>query len=307
MYDHRGQRYQHIRQNICRYNIVFLISDSILNGFVIDDVSDHHIESIRRNAVGFLIFLHSRNCTGIQIGAHRMFCSKLQSDDGKDSASRAHIQQLRFRCHIFFQLTDAELCCLVHTGSEGCARINMDDHLVFVLFLHFFPGRNDQNVVHIELLEIRLPVIDPVLVLCLGLCDRTFSQIQKFLQFIQRFFHIRQDLFLVVLRLQIEVQISHAVVLGHIRQDIHEHLLLVIFRQRLPVLNLHALDAGLRQRSNDDVFHFRTGLQGKFVPFHRFWLLFFLCLLYPLSQLFFQPLLLYPLIQKHCIDRHCDQ
>ena len=46
--------------------------------------------------------------------------------------------------------------------------IDMHDHLAFIFRLYFFPGRNDQDIIHIELVKIFFPVIDPVLVLCLG-------------------------------------------------------------------------------------------------------------------------------------------
>ena len=38
--------------------------------------------------------------------------------NGEDTASRPHIQQLRLCCHIFSQLPDAKLCSLVHTGGK---------------------------------------------------------------------------------------------------------------------------------------------------------------------------------------------
>ena len=67
-------------------------------------------------------------------------------------------------CHKFLQLTNYQLGCLVHTSSKSCTWINVKDHLIFIFFLHFFPGWNNKNVIYIELMEIFLPVIDPVFV-----------------------------------------------------------------------------------------------------------------------------------------------
>ena len=58
--------------------------------------------------------------------------------------------------HIF-QRPDAKLCRLMHTCSECCPRINVNDHLVAVLWLYIFPGWDYKNVVYIELMEVLLP------------------------------------------------------------------------------------------------------------------------------------------------------
>ena len=56
----------------------------------------------------------------------------------------------------------------MHTGAKGRTRINMNNHLVLILRLYLLPGRNDQNIIHIKLMEILLPVVNPVLILGLG-------------------------------------------------------------------------------------------------------------------------------------------
>ena len=59
----------------------------------------------------------------------------------------------------------------MHTGAKGRTRINMNNHLVLILSLYFLPGRNDQNIIHIKLMEILLPVVDPVLILGLAVAQ----------------------------------------------------------------------------------------------------------------------------------------
>ena len=55
----------------------------------------------------------------------------------------------------------------MHTGSKGCARIDMNDHFALIFRFHLLPGRNDENIIHIELMKILFPVVDPVLIFCL--------------------------------------------------------------------------------------------------------------------------------------------
>ena len=55
---------------------------------------------------------------------------------------------------ILAQLADTQLCRLMHTGSEGGSRINMNQIILFlILRLYLFPGGNDQDIIHIKLME----------------------------------------------------------------------------------------------------------------------------------------------------------
>ena len=146
----------------------------------------------------------------------------------------------------------------MHTRSKGCARIDMDDHFITVFRLYFLPGRDDQNVVHIELFEILFPVVDPVLVLCLRLCDGALSKVQELLHFCKCRADICKNLLLVLVYIKVKIQISNAVVIRNIRHDIHEHLLFVALGQRLFVLNFHAFDSHIGQSGDHNVFHFRS-------------------------------------------------
>ena len=66
----------------------------------------------------------------------------------------------------------------MHSCSECSPRIDMDHHFITVFRLYFLPGWDDQNVIHIELMKILLPVIYPVHILCLRLFDRTRPHVQ---------------------------------------------------------------------------------------------------------------------------------
>ena len=110
-------------------------------------------------------------------------------DDGQDAASGSYIEKLRLGSHVFFQLTHAKLCRLMHTGTKRRARINMNDHLILIFRFYFFPGRDDQDIVHIKLMKILFPVVDPVLVFGLGFCDRSLSDIHKHTKLFQSIFY----------------------------------------------------------------------------------------------------------------------
>ena len=71
----------------------------------------------------------------------------------------------------------------MHARSERGSRVNMDDHAVPVFLLYFLPGGNDQNIIHVKLFEILFPVVDPVLVLCLGCGDGTLTDIHEIAEF----------------------------------------------------------------------------------------------------------------------------
>ena len=67
----------------------------------------------------------------------------------------------------------------MHAGAECRAGIDMEHHFIGVFRFDIFPGRDDQDVINIELMEILFPVVDPVNVLCLIYYDGTFSDIHK--------------------------------------------------------------------------------------------------------------------------------
>ena len=71
----------------------------------------------------------------------------------------------------------------------------MDDHLVFVLFFDFFPGRNDQNVIHIKLFEVFFPVVDPVDIFRLIHGNTALADLTEHPQGFQFFFYLRKNLF----------------------------------------------------------------------------------------------------------------
>ena len=101
MYDYRRQRNENICKNIGGNDIVFLVSDSVLYFFVINDISDHHIKSFYRNSIDFFVFLNRRNRTRIEVCSDRMTRTKLQCNNRKNTASGSDIKQLGILCHIF--------------------------------------------------------------------------------------------------------------------------------------------------------------------------------------------------------------
>ena len=81
----------------------------------------------------------------------------------------------------------------MHTCSERCTRINVNDHLVAVLWLYIFPGWDYKNVVYIELMEVLLPVVDPVYIFRLRFLDGALPNIKKCAHIFQFFSHVHKN------------------------------------------------------------------------------------------------------------------
>ena len=199
-----------------------------------------------------------------------MSCTEFKCCDSKDSASCSYIEDLCAAGHIFLELTDHELCCLVHTGSKCCTRVNVKDHFVLIFFFDFFPGWNDQDIIYIELMEKFFPVVDPVLIFCLGFFDRAFSDVHESTQFFQCVSYITKNALLVGIFFQIKIQICDPVICRSFRHDINEHLSFIFFCERLMVLDLSTLYADLCQCADDHVLCFCFCFNGKTIPLHIF-------------------------------------
>ncbi len=109
----------------------------------------------------------------------------------------------------------------------------MEDHLVLIFCLHFFPGRYDQNVVYIELMEVLFPVIDPVFVLCLGFCDGTFADIHVSAYFFKDSTYFLENRRSFCVLFQIKIQIGDSIIRWTFRHNIHKHLLFICLGKRL--------------------------------------------------------------------------
>ena len=77
MDDHRCQRYQYICQDICCYDIVFLITDLILYFFIINDITDHDFILVSADSVVVHILIGCIDRTRIQVCSYRMLCAEL--------------------------------------------------------------------------------------------------------------------------------------------------------------------------------------------------------------------------------------
>ena len=65
------------------------------------------------------------------------------------------------------------------SGSERGSRINLDQKLVLMLFRDLLPRRLDQDMVNRKWFEVLFPVVDPVLIVRLGLCDLSGTDIHE--------------------------------------------------------------------------------------------------------------------------------
>ena len=159
-----------------------------------------------------------------------------QRYDREDSTAGSYIQKFRFRCNILLELTNTQLCCLMHTCSESCSRINVQYLLILIFRFHFFPGRDNQQIIYIELVKILLPVIDPVNIFCFRYHNRAFSNIQEGFQILQLSLHtchyriciyglskkLHRSIFFFFYK---EAQISNSIILWSIRENVYKHLL----------------------------------------------------------------------------------
>ena len=146
-----------------------------------------------------------------------------------------------------FQLADHQLGRLMHTSAKSSARIDMKDHFPFILFFNLFPGRYDQNIIYIKLMEVFFPVIDPVLILCLGLFNTALSNIHIRADLIQYLAYILQYFFCIPIFFKIKIQVCDPVILWTIRHNIYKHLCFIFICKRLLVLDLHTLDSHIRK------------------------------------------------------------
>ena len=67
----------------------------------------------------------------------------------------------------------------MHAGAKCRTGIDMKHHLVSIFRFDIFPGRDHQDIIDIELVEILFPVVDPVNVLRLIYHNRSLADIHK--------------------------------------------------------------------------------------------------------------------------------
>ena len=120
--------------------------------------------------------------------------AELQRGDAEDTGACTDIRDFITCLHVLLQLADAELGSLMHAGAEGGTRIDRDDELIPILLRNGFPGRLDQEIPDGKRVEEGLPVIDPVLILCVGGIDRAEADIDILLHLIEGFLHLLKQL-----------------------------------------------------------------------------------------------------------------
>ena len=145
----------------------------------------------------------------------------------------------------------------------------MDHQLAFILFFHLLPGGDYQNIIDIELVEILLPVIYPVHVLCLGFLYGALSHVHVGAHLLQLFLYLSQHFCRILFFLQVKRQKCRTIILRHLGQDVHKHLLLVLAGKRHFVLYLYSLDPQVHQHTADNIFCLCRRFQAKLIPFHR--------------------------------------
>ena len=155
----------------------------------------------------------------------------------------------------------------------------MNNHLILIFLFHLFPGRNDQDIIHIKLLKILLPVINPVNIFCLIHENTSFSNLTEHSETIQLFPH-RCENFLLCRRRSIQhksalfiffhkkTEIGNSIILRTFRKDIHKHLLFLHSRQRNLVFNLGSFQSNIIKRTDNNIFCLCYCLYLKFLPFH---------------------------------------
>ena len=275
------QRNQNIRQNICRHNVISLRSDLRLHLRVVDQVSEDHMEFLRIHAVCAQVVLNGGRRAGIQIRSDCALNAEHQGQNSEDPAARAHIEHHRLRRQVFADLADAELCGLMHAGPECSSGIDVEDQRRLLIGdLRLLPGRDRQDVVDPELVEILFPVVDPVHILGLLDGDSALAHIRVCAQhghllkdgaphlFGRHGLLIHKD-FAVLRLLQEETEHRGPVIFSGVGQDIHEHLLLLRGCQRHMVLDLRPVQADILHGAYDNVLRLGFRADSECHPFHK--------------------------------------
>ena len=65
------------------------------------------------------------------------------------------------------------------SGSKGSSRIDLDQKLVLMFFRDLLPRRLDQDMINRKRFEVLFPVVDPVLIVRLGLSDLCGTNIHE--------------------------------------------------------------------------------------------------------------------------------
>ena len=233
------------------------------------------------DAVDLLILRHGLHRTGIQICAYSVFRAIHKRDNRENAAARPHIQKFRIGRHILFNLSDTKSRRLVHTCAEGCTRVNVQNLLIPVLLLHFLPRGNHEKIIYVKLMEILLPVIDPVNILSFGHRDSPVSDIHELTNLLQSLPDpCEYSLFVRTLRhsaqikrtifplLHKEAKVGNPVVRLSFRQDIHKHLLFFQRRKGHFVLDLCPLKPPVVELADYDILRLHNCLYFKFHPLH---------------------------------------
>ena len=168
----------------------------------------------------------------------------------------------------------------MHTGSECGAGIDVEYHFFPVVRLDVLPGGDHKNIVDVELMEILLPVVDPVDIL--GLVDghAAFTDVDEHAKLLQLILYTLQNRFhsgrlsrhlqtAVLLLLHEEAKVGYAVIRRSLGKNIHKHLLLLQCSQGNLVLDLRSLQTDIVECADNNIFRLCHCLDLKFHPLHN--------------------------------------
>ena len=167
----------------------------------------------------------------------------------------------------------------MHTCSKCSSRIDMNDHFVFIFFFDFLPGRYNQNIIHIKLLKILFPIINPVYILSFVYSNTSFTNITEQTKSVQFLLYRMKHFFLshrisihnqstVLIFFNKKTQICNPVIFRSIRQNVHKHLLFFQSCQRYFILNLSTFQTNIIQGADNNILSLCRCLYSKFLPLH---------------------------------------
>ena len=281
----RCERNQDRRKNIGHNDVVFPVSDLILNLLIVRKISENHMKARRIDAVCLQIIIHGRYRTGIKIRRRHASAAEHQGENSQDSASGSDVEKVRLIREILPDLPDAQLRRLMHTRAECRAGVNVKYKARLFLPVSLFrllPGRDAENIIDPELVKILFPVVDPVLVLRLVHGDRSVpdnigitpeliealrDSLPDFLGFsLASVRHLQRSVFVF---LYVKTQNGSAVIGSRRRADIDKHLLFLCSREGNIVLDLGPLKADIFQLADDDVFRIDCRADSETHPLHK--------------------------------------
>ena len=128
-------------------------------------------------------------------------------------------------------------------------------------------------MIYCKRLKILLPVVDPVLILCLRCLNSALSQFCISSKLIQSFIDTTQHFLYLIIIIQIKAYLCNAFIRRKLWKDINKHSFCLFFCKRHIVFYFNALNTHIIQHAAYQINCFCGSSQSEFFPLHNAFLL----------------------------------